>query len=551
MAIEVGDAIWRIGGDDAALQRVLKGTARSVAEAGTAVAAAWGKFATDSVKKFVTLGDQIDKMSSRTGFSAKQLSILKHAAEQGGASLNDIEKASKKLAMTIFEAGEGTETYTDALKAVGLRYENLAGLNPEDQFMKVALALADVEHAGTKAALAQQIFGKAGTELLPMLEGGSNGLKEMAAEAELLGIVMDDDAADSAAMLTDLMDELQKAFDGIQYAVAQALMPIISKWVERIRDVVIDASLWIRNNQELTATIVKVATAAAAFLAIIGPGVIAATFGPLAAKVALVAAAIAALGYILWESIGGWEGVGKIMGWVSEKVSQAKDWLLANWDQISRIFDHFTGIIGTTLRIFKDVVYATVGTVASIISGFVGGATEDWWALDGETASSTGSVLDEIEAFGRNLERLLNNIEYKVSQFVINIQSYWEPLRAFFAELGSWGFFTGAERAINPLAPIRDWGWGAMTGMASGGTVQQSGWAVVGERGPELVNMPRGATVYDAQQTQSVMTGAPGTPSITLNFGRDSVRSDDDIRYIERSISDSLRSGLVAAGVRT
>jgi hypothetical protein len=38
-------------------------------------------------------------------------------------------------------------------------------------------------------------------------------------------------------------------------------------------------------------------------------------------------------------------------------------------------------------------------------------------------------------------------------------------------------------------------------GLATGGTVSRSGWAVVGERGPELTRLPRGSTVYDSKQT--------------------------------------------------
>ena len=45
--------------------------------------------------------------------------------------------------------------------------------------------------------------------------------------------------------------------------------------------------------------------------------------------------------------------------------------------------------------------------------------------------------------------------------------------------------------------------------MATGGVVQQSGWAVVGERGPELAHFPGGSTVYDAGQTRRVHRGGP------------------------------------------
>lgn len=43
---------------------------------------------------------------------------------------------------------------------------------------------------------------------------------------------------------------------------------------------------------------------------------------------------------------------------------------------------------------------------------------------------------------------------------------------------------------------------GGFVGLASGGEVSRTGWAVVGERGPELLRLPGGSTVYDHQQTK-------------------------------------------------
>ena len=44
-------------------------------------------FATGAIKNFADLGDELDKMSQRTGLSVENLSALKFAAEQSGASL--------------------------------------------------------------------------------------------------------------------------------------------------------------------------------------------------------------------------------------------------------------------------------------------------------------------------------------------------------------------------------------------------------------------------------------------------------------------------------
>jgi hypothetical protein len=144
----------------------------------------------------------------------------------------------------------------------------------------------------------------------------------------------------------------------------------------------------------------------------------------------------------------------------------------------------------------------------------------------------------------------------------IGLAAYWDQVVG--ALKSTWGWMSDTFFAI--FGPILDaiqamTGWGigpgnvsggGGIGMATGGTVQQSGWAVVGERGPELVQMPRGATVYDAQQSAPVVQsgGTTNSQNVTVNFNRDSVRSDDDIRQIERALTRLIGSGMTANGTR-
>ena len=66
---------------------------------------------------------------------------------------------------------------------------------------------------------------------------------------------------------------------------------------------------------------------------------------------------------------------------------------------------------------------------------------------------------------------------------------------------------------------------GGYPGYASGG-VSKGGLAWVGERGPELVNLPRGAQVHDAQTSQNI---ANHNYSITVNTAAQSGTYMQDI----------------------
>ena len=144
------------------------------------------------IRSYVKAGDEIHKMALRTGFSTEALSALKYAADISGASLDDLEKAVKKMAKTISDAskeGGALATYVRAFDRIGLSADDLIALKPEEQFDKITRAIANLESPTLRAALAQEIFGRAGTKLLPLMAEGAEGMDRLKKKAEELGLV--------------------------------------------------------------------------------------------------------------------------------------------------------------------------------------------------------------------------------------------------------------------------------------------------------------------------------------------------------------------------
>lgn len=259
MAISIGDALLKLKIDKGDFDRDMKGIGASLKKhqkaigiGMIAVGAAITGVATKSVLDFAKMGDEIAKMAKRTGFSTVALSELRHAAELSGASLAGLEKASRTLSGTILDAGYGLESYTRAFDKIGVSYEDLAKMKPEQQFLTVMEALAGVENESERAALATDLFGRAGTQLLPMLSDGAEGLAEMRREAHELGIVFDKEAAVSAEELTDAMTRLQSSIKGAQNSIAEALIPVITPLLDKITEVTKGLGEWIGENETLT-----------------------------------------------------------------------------------------------------------------------------------------------------------------------------------------------------------------------------------------------------------------------------------------------------------
>lgn len=212
--------------------RYLKSFAKSAALAGAAVgAAAIGGIAV-GIRAYMRMGDELDKMAARTGLSVEALSELKHAATQSGTDLAAVEKGVRRMQKSLVDAQSGLQTSRDAFENLGLSVEQLGKMTPEEQFTAVTEALADVEDATLRAGLAQNVLGKSGAALLPMVEN----VRSLRQEARDMGLTMSTEAASGAARLTDLFSIAGRQIKNMVFEVGAAAAP----FVEKLLPVIID-----------------------------------------------------------------------------------------------------------------------------------------------------------------------------------------------------------------------------------------------------------------------------------------------------------------------
>lgn len=239
--------------------------------AGGAVLAVLGK----SVKDWAKAGDEVQKMALRTNWAAESLSELRHVANIAGTELNALEKGTKKLNMAIVDASSGLTTYIRYFDMLGLKAENLKAMKPEDAFWAVANALASMTNEVEQGAVAAQLFGRAGTQMLPMLAEGADGIQRLREEAHELGIVFNQEAAEAAADLTDAFQRVGEAINGIKFAMAEALAPSIEEASIKLQGLITSIGNFVAENPGM----VKALGAGA--LALVGAGGLALAFGTL------------------------------------------------------------------------------------------------------------------------------------------------------------------------------------------------------------------------------------------------------------------------------
>lgn len=279
--MEVKHLNVKIGADKTGYESAMKGVSASLQKhkaqfrkvgmamtvAGGAIVGALGLM----VKGYVQAGDEVHKMAQRTGFATETLSELRYAAEISGADITALEKGIKKMSKTIVDAGDGLTTYVRAFERIGIEVKDLESLNPEEQFMKIGNAIASVEDPTIRTASAMDIFGRAGTQLLPLFNQGVDGMEELRQKARELGIVFDQEAANKAARLADAQVTLKASMQGVSRSIAETFVPILSDLAEKAAKVISKITDWVKENPKLAGTIVKIVAGLGALMLVLGP----------------------------------------------------------------------------------------------------------------------------------------------------------------------------------------------------------------------------------------------------------------------------------------
>ncbi|MCK9583181.1 MAG: hypothetical protein M0Q46_06195 [Endomicrobiales bacterium] len=211
-----------------------------------------------AVTHLTKTSDELDEMSMRTGVGTKALQELGYVAKLSGGSMESMETAFKKMAMSITAAGDGVKGSQDDLQKLNLTFSDLAGLTPEEQFNTIAGALSDIKNPTERAALAVSLFGRSGTSILPMLEGGREGMAKMRSEAEKLGAVIDEKTVKAASQLNDEFAKVMTGIRGLWNSLAISLLPTVIEFTEKAKTLVIAVRGWITTHEALFSSVVKI-----------------------------------------------------------------------------------------------------------------------------------------------------------------------------------------------------------------------------------------------------------------------------------------------------
>ena len=212
-------------------------SAKAIGKAGKIAAIGVGAIATGlgvMATKTADAGDRIDKMSQKLGLSRQAFQEWDYILSQNGASIDSMGAGMKTLTNQFDELAKGGKVATDAFSALNLTYEDLEGMTQEEIFETTIVALQGVEDEAKRAAIANDLLGRSGQELAPLLNAGAESVENLKNQANDLGLVMGDDAVDASVKFTDTMDTLKRSFGAVGLELGTALIPIFDKFANWI-----------------------------------------------------------------------------------------------------------------------------------------------------------------------------------------------------------------------------------------------------------------------------------------------------------------------------
>lgn len=183
--------------------------------------------------------DDLNKASQKIGVAVESLSRLEYAARLADVELDTLTQSVGKLNRNMSEiAGGGGKAAKDSLDALGLSVMDTSGQlkNTETLIGDIAQRFSELEDGPRKTAIAMDLFGKSGAQMIPFLNAGRDGLKEMADEADRLGITISARTAAAAEKFNDGLTRLNGAVQGIANRVMEAALPAMNQLTDSISD---------------------------------------------------------------------------------------------------------------------------------------------------------------------------------------------------------------------------------------------------------------------------------------------------------------------------
>jgi TP901 family phage tail tape measure protein len=470
----------------------------------------------------INAADNLNDLSSRTGVAVDTLSRFGNAAADSGTSIDEIAVGLGRLARGVVDP---TSKASEALKGIGISALDANGKvkGLDEIILSISDVFAKLPDGAEKAALAQELFGRSGVNLIPFLNQGREALSQYSA-------TIDTELAQAADKFNDTLNAIGIALAGPFSEAVTALLPAITSIAEALVGLIQGFSNLPEPLQQ----------------AILIFGGLVTAFAALAPAISAVISIITTIGPAVGTIVGALTGSGGLLaaiaavftgpvGWVALAVAAGVA-IYAFRDKIADAFRAIGSVLTAAARFFLETY---VKPVLAFYGKIIDGIKSGFNSLASALTAPFKSAFEAIKSIFRSLlEFVVNGINKATSGIRTLISSY---------------------NSIPTLPDVPNIPTASVPAFAAGGVVNGPTLAMVGERGTEYIvpeskmagaaanylNGMRGRNVIPAFAEGGVVNamGAGGAANTTVQITTGPVLQQDGQRYVtmgdmERALQD-------------
>lgn len=240
--MSLGNLFVRIGADTTGLKqgeaeaaarsqnigRSLASIGKVAAVAAAAVVAAASAITVAMVKSSMSTIDAQSKLAGRVGASVIAIQTLEHAANLAGVSSEGLSKSLGTLNARLGEAArEGIGPAAEALERLGFRAHELSAMDADERIAALGDRMQELGYTTQQQADVLRDFGIRNQEMINLMQGGGEAIRDARQDIEDFGLAVSDVAAVQVEQANDAMTRMFDAMGAVGNQIATRLAPII------------------------------------------------------------------------------------------------------------------------------------------------------------------------------------------------------------------------------------------------------------------------------------------------------------------------------------
>ncbi len=250
MAITVADLVAKLGlkvdkKSFTAGDRLLRGVKAAI---GGIIAFKTAKFFAGLVTDTINAGDRLRELGMSAGIAVEPLQQIAYAAELSGVGIEELSGSITKLNKTAYQARKGGSEQAKTFRKLKVSLKDSSGeFKSADALLgDLADRFSKMPDGPAKAALAQEVFGRSGAKMIPLLNEGRDGLAKLREEFVATGAQLTKGNTEDFDKFNDGVLKLKTQLLGLRNQAVITLLPKLQEMSDKV-------SKWIANNRQLIA----------------------------------------------------------------------------------------------------------------------------------------------------------------------------------------------------------------------------------------------------------------------------------------------------------